>query len=235
MKLWLTDVDEFVSVNNLQEVKSPILFQRGSVPHPEGLISNEIFGLTTKERKTTFASIDLHGHYLHPHAYKVLKSVFSNLDSLINGSLTFSIVDGILVQDSNGDTGLKWLYENWNKIDWKKKITDANGSGIRNERIDLLSSTKRDVIFMSKQIVIPAFYRDISSNQSGGGGSTSELNNMYARIIRACTLSDAESLFDFIIDSSVMSVQNDINNIYCRIFINIMIYKIFKYIFTTRN
>ena len=59
MKLWLTDVDEFVSVNNLQEVKSPILFQRGSVPHPEGLISNEIFGLTTKERKTTFAYIDL--------------------------------------------------------------------------------------------------------------------------------------------------------------------------------
>lgn len=214
MKLWLTDVDEFVSVNNLQEVKSPILFQRGSVPHPEGLISNEIFGLTTKERKTTFAYIDLHGHYLHPHAYKVLKSVFSNLDSLINGSLTFSIVDGVLVQDPNGNTGLKWLYENWNKIDWKKKITDANGSGIRNERIDLLSSTKRDVIFMSKQIVIPAFYRDISSNQSGGGGSTSELNNMYARIIRACTLSDAESLFDFIIDSSVMSVQNDINNIY---------------------
>lgn len=212
MKLWLTDVDEFVSINNLQEIKSPILFQRGSVPHPEGLISNEIFGLTTRERKTTFAYIDLHGHYLHPHVYKVLKSVFSNLDGIINGSLYFSIVDGVLVQDPNGNTGLKWLYENWDKIDWKKKMSDKEG--IRNERIDLLTGTKKNVLFMTKQIVIPAFYRDISSNQSGGGGSTSELNSMYARIIRSCSLSNSEELFDFVVDSSVMAVQNDINNIY---------------------
>ena len=51
LKIDLFNIEEFVDINELQEVKSAVLFQRGDIPHPEGLISNEIFGITTKSRK----------------------------------------------------------------------------------------------------------------------------------------------------------------------------------------
>ena len=51
MKIDLFDIKEFVELNKLQEITSPILFQRGGIPHPDGLISNEIFGVTTRSRR----------------------------------------------------------------------------------------------------------------------------------------------------------------------------------------
>lgn len=210
MKLSLIDVDEFVELNHLQEVTSPVLFQRGNVPHPEGLVSNEIFGITTKDRKETFAYIDLHGHFLTPHAYKVVKSLFMGLDNIINGMETYSIVDGKLKKDPNGDTGIDFLYNNWNKLKWED---NDNKLGIRSERVELLNKTEKDVLFMTKQIVIPAFYRDIMSS-SGGGGETSELNNLYARIIRHASVIKDRGMFDFSFHASNAAIQNNINEIY---------------------
>lgn len=210
MKLSLLDVDEFVKLNHLKEVSSPVLFQRGNVPHPEGLISNEIFGITTKSRKGTYAYIDLHGHFLQPHAYKVIKSLFMGLDNIINGSEYYRIENGKLVKDPNGDTGIEWLYDNWNKLEW-----DAGDkpTGMRKERVDMLKNTKRDIIFMTKQVVIPAFYRDITSS-SGGGGETSELNSFYANIIRYSSVIKDQGMFAFTFHASNFSVQNNINAIY---------------------
>ena len=124
MKINLYDVDEFVKINHLQEVTSGVLFQRGGVPHPEGLLSNDIFGITVKSRKETFAYIDLHGHFFHPHMYKVVRYMFRNVDKIINGEEFYSInEEGILVVDrENGQTGIEFLYNNWNKIKWNKTI-----------------------------------------------------------------------------------------------------------------
>lgn len=210
MKLSLLDVEEFVKLNKLQEVTSPVLFQRGNVPHPEGLISNEIFGITTKSRKSTYAYIDLHGYFFQPHIYKVVKSLFMGLDNIINGSEYYRIEDGKLVKDPNGDTGIEWLYQNWDKLKWDP---GDKPTGMRKERVDLLQKTKKDMIFMSKQVVIPAFYRDISSS-SGGGGETSELNNMYANIIRYSSVIKDQGMFAFTFHASNYSVQNNINAIY---------------------
>lgn len=212
MKIWLTDVDELVTVNNLKEITSPVLFQRGSVPHPDGLISNEIFGITTKDRKSTFAYIDLHGHYFAPHVYKLLKALFSGIDGIVSGTDRYVINDGVLVKDNkNGETGLEWLYTNWKKIDWNKK-SDGTMS-MRQERIDLLMNTPVKELFITKQIVIPAFYRDITTS-SGGGGETSDINNLYTRIIRQVALTQNSSMFDFTIDSTIYAIQNDIVSIY---------------------
>ena len=83
----LFDIKEFIELNHLQEVTSPVIFQRGDIPHPQGLVSNEIFGITTKSRKETFAYIDLHGYFLHPHIYKSIKRSFSFL--ALDGCLNF--------------------------------------------------------------------------------------------------------------------------------------------------
>ena len=76
MKINLYDVDEFVKLNHLKEVTSGVLFQRGGVPHPEGLLSNDIFGITVKSRKETFAYIELNGQFIYQHIYKVVRYMF---------------------------------------------------------------------------------------------------------------------------------------------------------------
>ena len=119
MKIDTFNVDTFVDINHLKEVTSPILFQHGIIPDPNGLISNEIFGVTTKSRKETFAYIDLHAHFFHPHVYKAIRRMFRNIDKIVNGEEYYSInEEGRLVKDETGETGIEFIYNNWKKINW---------------------------------------------------------------------------------------------------------------------
>ena len=54
MRIDLFDMDEFIELNNLKPITSHVLFERGGIPNPNGLISNEIFGVSVKSRKETF-------------------------------------------------------------------------------------------------------------------------------------------------------------------------------------
>ena len=186
MRLDTFDVDSFVELNHLQPVTSPILFQHGIIPDPNGLISNEIFGVTTVSRKQTFAYIDLHAHFFHPHIYKAIRRMFRNIDKVVNGEMYFSIDEnGRLVKDDNGETGIDFIYNNWNKINWLKESQENSEEvGMSFERIHLMQNLKKNEVFMDKQIVIPAFYRDIRTSGDSNGGSTDDVNNMYIRLIR---------------------------------------------------
>ena len=209
MRITTFDMDEFVKINNLKEVTSPVLFERGGVPNPDGLISNEIFGVSTKSRKETFAYIDLKGHFFHPHIYKVIKRVFRNIDKIVNGEDYYSITkEGQLVKDpENGETGIDFLYDNWEKIKWK------GNAGMSKERINLISKTPKKEVFWSKILVIPAFYRDIKTAK-GGGGETSDLNNLYVKLIRMAALLEDRDMFDFAFHGTNYNVQNIMVSIY---------------------
>ena len=211
MKLDLFDFDEFIDINKLQQVTSAVLFQRGDIPHPNGLISNEIFGITTKDRKNTFAYINLYNHFFHPHIYKAIRRLFRNIDKIVNGESHYSInEEGSLVLDEKeGETGIDFLYENWEKIKWK--YTDT--VGMRNERIDLITKTPKNHIFISKMLVIPAFYRDIKPNQHGGG-ETDDINQMYGKLIRESTLIRDRDMFDIQFHNTNYSIQNTLVDIY---------------------
>lgn len=214
MKINLFDVKEFIDLNHLKEVKSPVLFQRGNVPHPDGLVSNEIFGVTTKSRKETFAYIDLHGYFFNPHVYKAIRRMFRNIDKIVNGESFYSIdSEGKLIPSDDGDTGIDFIYENWEKINWVKSDDGDNTIGMRKERENLLSNFKKNEIFMRYQIVIPAFYRDISSNMSSGG-ETNDINNMYSKLIRLSTLIDNGDMFDFQFNATKYNMQCIIVDIY---------------------
>ena len=214
MKIDLFDVKEFVEINKLQEITSPILFQRGGIPHPEGLISNEIFGVTTKSRRETFAYIDLHGHFFHPHIYKVLKRIFRNIEKIVNGESYYIIdKDGRLIpDDENGETGIEFLYDNWEKLNWSRKDNKTIGSAV--ERSLILSNFRKNEIFMEYQIVIPAFYRDIRTEADSNGGETEDINNMYSKLIRLCSLLNNQNMFDFQFHSTNYNIQNIIVDIY---------------------
>lgn len=214
MKIDLFDIKEFIDINHLQEITSPILFQRGDIPHPNGLVSNEIFGVTTKSRRETYAYIDLHGHFFHPHVYKAIQRMFRNIDKIVNGE-SYYIIDenGQLRLDENGETGIEFLYNNWEKIKWNPESQDGNTKGMRSERVSLIENNKKNEIFMRYQIVIPAFYRDIKSGVSGGG-ETDDINNLYAKLIRLATLIKNQNMFDFQFHSTNYNIQTTIIDIY---------------------
>ena len=45
--------DKLIKVNDLQEITNPIVFVRDGVPSSDGLLSNEIFGISEDERGNT--------------------------------------------------------------------------------------------------------------------------------------------------------------------------------------
>ena len=55
----LLDVDKFVKVNELQEITNSVYFSRDGIPSPDGLLSNEIFGISKEDRSNIFAYISL--------------------------------------------------------------------------------------------------------------------------------------------------------------------------------
>ena len=208
MKLDLMNVDDFVELNHLKEITNPGLMPRAGAPHPEGLLSEDIFGVTPKSRKNTFAYIDLHGHFFAPHVYKIVRALFRNIDSIINGTEYYSVKDGKLVKDPKGETGIDFVYKNWKKIKWEK----SEKEGIRNQRVDVLSRLPIEEAFWSKCPVIPVFYRDTNTTKSGG--DVNDLNNLYTRLIRFGIMIAGRDMFDFSFHQTNMNIQNTLVLIY---------------------
>lgn len=210
MKIELLPVDEFIDLNELKEISSPIIFQRGGVPVSDGLLSNDIFGMNVKSRKQTFAYLKLSLHFFHPHVYKALTRVYPAIDKIIAGQKYMRIENGKLVEDMmEGDTGLKFIYNNWNRIKWERTDSEA---AMRKERLDLLTSTPKNKIFLDKFIVIPVFYRDI--NSSGGGAETDPLNTLYTRLIRLAANLRNGDMYDFSYHGTIYNIQKVLVELY---------------------
>ena len=212
MQIYLFNTKKLIDENNLKPVTDPMLFIRGAIPSPNGLLSNEIFGMSVKERTRTFAYIDLHGHYLHPFIYKLLKRLNRNFEHIIHSSKKYVIIDGTIVEDEeNGETGIEFLYKNWEKLDFKK-----NDSLIRGERIDVITNYKKDELFTEYWLVIPAFYRDVNLQNMGKGKlSHNPINDIYSKLIRLTNLvSNGQATFDFTLAATKASIQECLVEIY---------------------
>ena len=216
MKVNIVDTDRFIRVNDLKQVSNPVYFDRGRTPSDDGLFSYTIFGRPgSVERKQVFAYIDLKKPFLHPLVYKNLKRLNRKYEEVIAGEGSWKIVNGMLAEDpsGNGETGLDFLYANWDNIKFGK--TD---SVQRTERVDFINGLKRNEAFMTKQIVIPAYYRDIDfSGVEQGKISHDEINDKYAKLLRlVSSLSSSEGLsgFDFMGNMTMMSIQNVLIDIF---------------------
>ena len=120
------DQVRFIKVNDLKEIKNPVMFNAGNGPSSDGLLSNEIFGITKDERSGIFAYIDLGEKFIEPYFYKIWLKIDKNLRSVIYETNTFRInSDGHLVQDDNGETGIKFLIDNIDKIKFKNTKKDS--------------------------------------------------------------------------------------------------------------
>lgn len=209
MKVNLLDIPKMITVNKLKQVTSPKIFSNNKTFHPEGILSNEIFGISKSDRRGQFGYIDLVQPFLHPHVYeKVLKRTFLAITEIVTGQKKYIIQDGKLIQNENGWTGLQELYNNWNKIDWSKL-------GSSNERnISLLQNCPRELVFITKFLLIPPAYRDIMINADGVSDSTSEINSIYTKIINAVDLLKSGGLFAKIQYTTQAKVQELLSEIY---------------------
>lgn len=171
------DVEKFIKMNQCKEVSNPVFFN-GPVPTEDGLLSNEIFGITKAERAGIYAYIDLGSEFIAPLMYKTLLKLNGKIADVVNGTDYFKIDDkGDLVPDPDGNTGIDWLKKNFNKIKFKK-----NDSSSRNKRIDFIEKVKNSM-WTTKWIVIPAYYRDVDTKDSGIG--VGEINKLYSSLIMA--------------------------------------------------
>lgn len=214
MKVDLMDVERLIRLNGLEgkAVTNPILFEAGNQPTPDGMLSLEIFGSTSAERRENYAYVNLNDYFLHPYIYKIIMRLDRRIEAVVKGTRKFIInEDGQLVEDEeNGSNGCQWLYKNWEKIKFKR-----NDSNVRNERINLIEAYSKNVIFIKRWIIIPAFYRDVNfQNVESGKLSHNELTDMYCKLLRFTNMVAATSEFDFMVNSNKAKVQDTLVEIY---------------------
>ena len=193
LQLEVCDVDKFVKVNNCQQITNTVTFIKNNELSPDGLLSNEIFGITQEQRAGTFAYIDLRDTFLDPSCYKMWCKIDSRVKSIVHETAKYKVdASGELVEDPNGKNGVKFLKDNFDKIKFRR--TDSNK---RDLKIKYLEKNK-DRMFITKYLVIPPYYRDVNtSNKNTGIGY---INKLYANLIR--TVKSLESTADFGFDNT---------------------------------
>lgn len=212
MKINLLNFDEFIKRNKCPEVKNSVLFNFGNRPTEDGLLSIELFGqMGSDDRKNIFGYIDLKKKYLHPLTYKILISMNRKLVQCINGTKYFSVnAKGEIIEDpENGQTGINFLYDNWEKFKWK-----TSDSFTRNDKVTILNKTEKDRLFIDKFLVIPPFIRDFQPTDNNDRvDAVDAINDMYTKIIRYCQSSDDFS-FSFLSHTNDALVQDLLVQVY---------------------
>ena len=178
-------VDTFCTVNNLQCVTNPVMLDSsGRGFTPDGVLSNEIFGISNYDRRNRFAYIDLHSHYMQPLAAVKLASYDRKLADVLFARGRYRLTkDGELIEDPEGKAGPEFLYQIWGKVKVKDKET------VTTKEVQKYYEQHRDVLFMTKLPVIPAFYRDINKSAMASGDSyeirksSALINSRYNSII----------------------------------------------------
>lgn len=215
MKLDILNIDKYVEVNRLYEVTNPVYFNIGNLPTEDGLFSYEIFGKPgSKFRKEKFAYINLKKPFVHPSVFLLLKALNRKFEDLILCRKFFIINEkGELVEDEeNGKTGTQFLYDNFNKLKFKR--TDSNA---RDKKLTLLAKLKKNEIFVTKFLVIPAYYRDFNPSSADGGKvqKVDDLNKLYSRLIMLSqSISANDEYYDFMGLNTESSIQLLLNEIY---------------------
>lgn len=178
LRVDLVDPDKLVEVNNLREITNPVFFVRNGIPSPDGLLSNEIFGITKYDRANTFAYIDLYETFINPLIYKMWCKSDSGIKDCIHGVRRFTINDnGELKEDPDGETGIRFLIKNINKFKLKRTASKR-----RDMQVDFLEKYMgTPQMLIKKFIICPAFYRDVNNDK--GKVAIGAINELYRNLI----------------------------------------------------
>lgn len=216
MKIDIANIEDIIKKNDLPLVTNGISLNPDRTPTENGLFSYELFGRPgSYDRKTIFGYVDLKKKFLHPIMYKTLVSIQRNIVQCVDSSETFIVNSkGELVKDPNGRTGIKFLYDNWEKLKFKRSENEDDESELRKDKLVLLKKVSKDEAFTSKWLIIPAFYRDLDwSRIREGKVVKDEINDLYIKLINLSNeleYSDSLELFSSIKDNLVQMTMNEI-------------------------
>ena len=197
MELSVLDIDKFVSINKLKQVKDLTFFEATGVPTDGGLFSIDIFGRQGSDnRRRLWGYIELGGKFLHPLIYKTLCQLDRKFPDLISCQRYVRLSrTGEFIECEQGEpdswTGLDNLYANWDKIDWGT----ASAGTQRSERTSLLKVVPKDRIFITKWPVMPASFRDVDSSGGSRIKQIPEINYLYIQLMTSAPTTVTGLLF----------------------------------------
>lgn len=167
------DQRKLIKANDLKQITNPVMFNSIQGNTPDGLLSNEIFGLTMEERSGIFAYIDLNEYFINPYFYRIWLKIDKKLKACVYETERFKInSSGYLEVDPDGETGIKFLRKNIDKIKFKDTKKDSF--------LTVLMKNK-DKLFTKEFIIIPPYYRDV--NSLDGRMGVGEINKLYVNLM----------------------------------------------------
>ena len=185
MRIDVFNIDEFIKKNSCPQVTNPLYFDFSKTPTADGLFSYDLFGISDNDRKNIFGYIDLRGRYIHPLIYSMMLGRMGSLRDIISGEKFAAVVNGkitVVPEDYPGaGNGLDFIYKNYDSINWLDEVEEEETDSIdKKTRLKFLRSLKKEEFFVTKWLVIPPFYRAVSSeNQSMGDN----INKLYKALI----------------------------------------------------
>lgn len=190
---------KLIQVNKLKEVTNPIYFVSNGIPTPDGLLSNEIFGISKDQRANIYAYVDLHKNFIDPLSYKIWCRMDKKIKECVHGIKNFKInAQGQLEEDPNGENGVDFLKNNIDKI--KIRTTDSLK---RDTNIDFINRNKKNgTLFLDRYIVIPAYYRDVNTGSKTLG--VGDINKLYNSLIIASNALKESEDFGFSMTSATI-------------------------------
>lgn len=186
------DSERFIAENKLQEVLSSNIFMgRTNTYHPQGLFSEEIFGIDgSNDRRKNMAYISLNCQVISPIFYDILsKRIFRKIGKLLSGDKKFILdPEGDLIEDPNGTIeGFSEFIKILPQLNFRK--TGEDFASDRDKIIDMvISNVHKNTFLMNKLIVISPDFRPISLEEdfpeNPKAFSLDDLNKVYQNIIR---------------------------------------------------
>ncbi len=185
----ILDVDKLIKEKKLAKpvTSSQIFLVNSTQFHPQGLMSEEIFGLEgSKERSNTLSYTELYCDVIHPMLFDILtKSIERKIMDVVSAQKSFYLdANGYLVEspDDTGDIrGLSDLKNNIKKIRFRE-----SGSEERYKIIQMLyDNINKGRFFMNKVLIISPTFRNVYIDDKAEQIqiTVDDLTKLYQRII----------------------------------------------------
>jgi hypothetical protein len=185
----ILDINRLIKEKKLSKpvTSSQIFLINSTEFHPQGLMSEEIFGLEgSKERTNSLSYTELNCNIIHPMLYDILtKTIERKIADVASAQKTFDLDEnGYLVEnvdDSGSIRGLSGLQQNINKIRFRE-----SGSPERSKVIQMIyENIKKNLFFMDKLLIISPTFRNVYIDDKAEKVqiTVDDLTKLYQRVI----------------------------------------------------